>query len=197
MWIGGFGRPSLAIVSKTPRLSVRSGTESRSELTDKPWFRIADLFENPDPSPAGGWPRVDPRRCFERMAQACLRRHGEVPAAVRRPRHATVDVGHLCVVGRDQSARTATRSTPASHRTRATDPSPSAGQHWSLRATAAARDRTGLPAPKESHSCKAAGWPGPPTTRTSVATRCGLCSVTRPQRAEEVVVRKKGVNHVR
>ncbi len=45
-----------------------SRTEPKSELTDKQWFLIADLFENPDPSPAGGRPRVDPRRCFEGIA---------------------------------------------------------------------------------------------------------------------------------
>jgi transposase len=41
-----------------------SRTEPKSELTKTQWFLIADLFENPDPSPAGGRPPVDPRRCF-------------------------------------------------------------------------------------------------------------------------------------
>lgn len=53
---------------KRGRNHTGSRTEPESELTDKQWFLIADLFENPDPSPAGGRPRVDPRRCFEGIA---------------------------------------------------------------------------------------------------------------------------------
>ncbi len=47
------------------RNTTGSRTELPSELTDRQWFLIADLFANPDPSPAGGRPRVEPRRCFE------------------------------------------------------------------------------------------------------------------------------------
>lgn len=47
------------------RNTTGSRTEPPSELTDRQWFLIADLFANPDPSPAGGRPRVEPRRCFE------------------------------------------------------------------------------------------------------------------------------------
>jgi hypothetical protein len=53
---------------KRGRNHTGSRTEPESERTDKKWFLIADLFENPDPSPAGGRPRVDPRRCFEGIA---------------------------------------------------------------------------------------------------------------------------------
>ena len=42
-----------------------SRTEPKAELTDKQWLLIADLFANPDPSPAGGRPRVEPRPCLE------------------------------------------------------------------------------------------------------------------------------------
>ena len=35
------------------------------ELNDEQWSLIADLFENPDPSPAGGRPMADARACFE------------------------------------------------------------------------------------------------------------------------------------
>ena len=42
-----------------------SRTEPTSELTDRQWFLIAELFQNPDPSPAGGRPRIEPRPCLE------------------------------------------------------------------------------------------------------------------------------------
>jgi transposase len=53
---------------KRGRNHTGTRTEPQPELTDKQWFLIAELFENPDPSPAGGRPRVDPRRCFEGIA---------------------------------------------------------------------------------------------------------------------------------
>lgn len=34
-------------------------------LTDSQWNLIKDLFEDPDPSPLGGRPRVAPRACLE------------------------------------------------------------------------------------------------------------------------------------
>jgi len=37
----------------------------QAELSDEHWLLIADLFENPKPSPKGGRPMVDPRACFE------------------------------------------------------------------------------------------------------------------------------------
>ena len=42
-----------------------SRTEPDSELKDRHWFLIAELFQNPDPSPAGGRPRIEPRPCLE------------------------------------------------------------------------------------------------------------------------------------
>jgi hypothetical protein len=50
---------------KRGRNHTGSRTKPESELTDKQWFLVADLFENPEPSPAGGRPRVDPRRHSE------------------------------------------------------------------------------------------------------------------------------------
>ncbi len=46
---------------KRGRNHTGSRTEPESELTDKQWFLVADLFEKPEPSPAGGRPRVDAR----------------------------------------------------------------------------------------------------------------------------------------
>jgi hypothetical protein len=34
-------------------------------LSDSQWNLIKDLFENPDPSPQGGRPRVEARACLE------------------------------------------------------------------------------------------------------------------------------------
>ena len=42
-----------------------SRTDPNSELTDRHWLLIAELFQNPDPSPAGGRPRIEPRPCLE------------------------------------------------------------------------------------------------------------------------------------
>ena len=42
-----------------------SRTAPQSFLTDSQWNLIKDLFENPDPSPLGGRPRVDARQCLE------------------------------------------------------------------------------------------------------------------------------------
>jgi len=42
-----------------------SRTVPQTFLTDSQWKIIADLFENPDPSPLGGRPRVPPRACLE------------------------------------------------------------------------------------------------------------------------------------
>ena len=42
-----------------------SRTVPTSFLTDAQWARIRDLFENPDPSPKGGRPRIEPRECLE------------------------------------------------------------------------------------------------------------------------------------
>ncbi len=53
---------------KRGRNHTGSRTEPESELADKQWFLVADLFENPESSPAGGRPRVDARRCFEGIA---------------------------------------------------------------------------------------------------------------------------------
>jgi len=50
---------------KRGRNHTGSRTEPKPELSDKQWFLIADLFANPDPSPEGGRPRVDPRACLE------------------------------------------------------------------------------------------------------------------------------------
>ena len=44
---------------------VASRTEPGWQLTDKQWVLIADLFPTPQPSPAGGRPRVPPRPCLE------------------------------------------------------------------------------------------------------------------------------------
>ena len=50
---------------KAGRNQTGSRTEPKPELTDKQWLLIADLFADPDPSPAGGRPRVAPRPCLE------------------------------------------------------------------------------------------------------------------------------------
>ena len=50
---------------KAGRNHTGSRTEPAPELTDEQWLLIADLFANPDPSPAGGRPRVAPRPCLE------------------------------------------------------------------------------------------------------------------------------------
>lgn len=42
-----------------------SRTVPTTFLTDSQWNFIKDLFENPDPSPQGGRPRIDPRPCLE------------------------------------------------------------------------------------------------------------------------------------
>ncbi len=42
-----------------------SRTAPKSFLSDSQWNLIKDLFENPDPSPLGGRPRVDARACLE------------------------------------------------------------------------------------------------------------------------------------
>ena len=42
-----------------------SRTVPTTFLTDAQWNFIQDLFENPDPSPQGGRPRIDPRPCLE------------------------------------------------------------------------------------------------------------------------------------
>ena len=42
-----------------------SRTVPQPILTDFQWKLIADLFEDPDPSPLGGRPRVSPRACLE------------------------------------------------------------------------------------------------------------------------------------
>jgi transposase len=42
-----------------------SRTESESQLTDKQWFLICDLFVTPAPSPQGGRPRLTSRSCVE------------------------------------------------------------------------------------------------------------------------------------
>ena len=53
------------VAAQHGRKTTRAGTESPSELTVRQRFLIADLFANPNPSPAGSRPRVEPRRCFE------------------------------------------------------------------------------------------------------------------------------------
>ena len=42
-----------------------SRTAPEPFVTDSQWNLIQHLFENPDPSPLGGRPRVDPRACLE------------------------------------------------------------------------------------------------------------------------------------
>jgi transposase len=42
-----------------------SRTVPTTFLTDAQWDFIKDLFENPDPPPQGGRPRIDPRPCLE------------------------------------------------------------------------------------------------------------------------------------
>ena len=56
---------TLAWWPRRGRNTTGAWTELPSELTDRQWFLIADLFTNPDPSPAGGRQRVEPRRCIE------------------------------------------------------------------------------------------------------------------------------------
>ena len=50
-----------------------SRTVPTSFLTDAQWARIRDLFENPDPSPKGGRPRIEPRECLEGILWICDR----------------------------------------------------------------------------------------------------------------------------
>ena len=42
-----------------------STTAPKPFITDSQWNLIKDLFENPEPSPKGGRPRVDARQCLE------------------------------------------------------------------------------------------------------------------------------------
>jgi len=42
-----------------------SRTTPKPFITDSQWNLIQHLFANPDPSPLGGRPRVDPRACLE------------------------------------------------------------------------------------------------------------------------------------
>lgn len=42
-----------------------SRTVPATFLTDSQWNLIKDLFENPDPLPQGGRPRIEPRPCLE------------------------------------------------------------------------------------------------------------------------------------
>ena len=59
----------LITLSKWPQRrrpnTTGSRTAPKSFLTDSQWNLIKDLFEDPDPSPLGGRPRVDPRACLE------------------------------------------------------------------------------------------------------------------------------------
>ena len=51
----------------TKRRSNKTGSRTAPQpfLTDSQWNLIRDLFENPDTSPLGGRPRVEPRACLE------------------------------------------------------------------------------------------------------------------------------------
>ena len=42
-----------------------SRTAPKPFISDSQWNLIKDLFENPDPSPKGGRPRIDARACLE------------------------------------------------------------------------------------------------------------------------------------
>jgi transposase len=59
----------LITLSMGPRRRRPNTTGSRTApqpfLSDSQWNLIKDLFENPDPSPHGGRPRVDARACLE------------------------------------------------------------------------------------------------------------------------------------
>ena len=59
----------LITLSRWPHRRRPNTTGSRTApkpfLTDAQWNLIKDLFENPEPSPLGGRPRVDSRACFE------------------------------------------------------------------------------------------------------------------------------------
>ena len=59
----------LMSLSRWPQRRRPNTTGSRMApkpiLTDVQWDLIKDLFANPSPSPAGGRPRADSRKCFE------------------------------------------------------------------------------------------------------------------------------------
>lgn len=59
----------LITLSQWPQRRRPNTTGSRtappSYLNDSQWYLVHDLFENPEPSPAGGRPRVNARDCFE------------------------------------------------------------------------------------------------------------------------------------
>jgi len=59
----------LITLSEWPRRRRPNTTGSRTApkpfVSDIQWNLIRDLFENPDPSPEGGRPRVDSRHCME------------------------------------------------------------------------------------------------------------------------------------
>lgn len=59
----------LIALSKWPQRRRPNTTGSRTApqpfINDLQWYLIKDLFENPDPSPAGGRPRVNSRQCME------------------------------------------------------------------------------------------------------------------------------------
>ena len=50
---------------KRASLNSASRTDRTSQLTDKQWFRIADLFPWEPPSRKGGRPKAHPRDCLE------------------------------------------------------------------------------------------------------------------------------------
>ena len=56
---------SLSFQPRRGRNCTGSRTAPKPYLTDEQWVMIADLFENPEPSPLGGRPRVPPRECLE------------------------------------------------------------------------------------------------------------------------------------
>jgi transposase len=59
----------LITLSEWPRRRRPNTTGSRTApkpfITDSHWDLIKDLFDNPEPSPLGGRPRVDARQCLE------------------------------------------------------------------------------------------------------------------------------------
>lgn len=59
----------LITLSRWPQRRGPNTTGSRTApkpfITDSHWNLIKDLFENPDPSPEGGRPRIDARQCLE------------------------------------------------------------------------------------------------------------------------------------
>ncbi|MFO0978316.1 MAG: transposase [Planctomycetaceae bacterium] len=59
----------LITLSMWPRRRRPNTTGSRTApkpfISDAQWNLIKDLFENPDPSPKGGRPRIDARACLE------------------------------------------------------------------------------------------------------------------------------------